>query len=98
MLFLNMVCLTVTLATSLELAQSVSVVLDPFVQGIASEWSIKRLFGKVLLSHCPLATTSRIMVEVTSNGTRLAKGKETRDSRARWPLNKEQEKVHRCKV
>jgi len=60
-------------ATSLELVQSLSVVFDPIVQNIANEWSLKRLFGKLLISRCPLASSSAVMVEVTSNGTRVNK-------------------------
>lgn len=60
-------------ATSIELVQSLSVVVDPVVQNIGSEWSLKRLFGKLLISRCPVATSSKILVETTSNGTRVNK-------------------------
>merc|ERR1719204_1769 len=58
-------------ATSLELVQSLSVVFDPFVQNIANEWSIRSLFGKLLVTGCAVATSSNVMVETTSNGTRV---------------------------
>jgi len=59
--------------TSLELVQSLSVVFDPIVQNLGSDWSLKRLFGKVLISRCPVASSSKVMVELTSNGTRVNK-------------------------
>jgi len=58
-------------STSLELVQSLSVVFDPFVQNIASEWSIRSLFGKLLVTGCAVSTSSNVMVETTSNGTRV---------------------------
>jgi len=59
--------------TSLELTQSLSVVFDPVVQNIGSDWSLKRLFGKLLISRCPVAASSKLMVETSSNGTRVCK-------------------------
>jgi len=60
-------------ATSLELVQSLSVVFDPFVQNIVNEWSIRSLFGKLLVTGCAVSSSSKVMVETTSNGTRVNK-------------------------
>jgi len=60
-------------ATSLELVQSLSVVFDPVIQHISSEWSMRSLFGKLVTTRCALATSSKVMVETTSNATRVNK-------------------------
>ncbi|CAH1780479.1 unnamed protein product, partial [Owenia fusiformis] len=55
--------------TSVELSQTLSTVFEPATQSSngKQDWSIKGLFGKPLGSSCPLATTSKILVDVTSN-------------------------------
>lgn len=53
---------------SVELVQSVSMVLDPLLRGGSKhDWSFKKLFGRSIKSACPLATTSRIYVDISSN-------------------------------
>ncbi|ESO86516.1 hypothetical protein LOTGIDRAFT_128945 [Lottia gigantea] len=49
--------------TSIELSQSLSVVFDP----VTSNWSLKKIFGDFLSSRCPLTTSSKIFVDITSN-------------------------------
>lgn len=54
-------------STSLELSQSVSLVYD-FVEKFGSRiWSLKQLFGQGLMGACPLAASSTIYVDVTTN-------------------------------
>lgn len=55
--------------TSLELTQSVSLVYDYAEHYGTRVWSFKRLFGQGLMGACPLARTSAIYVDVTSNSS-----------------------------
>lgn len=61
--------------SSLELRLSLSVVSEPTVQhgstydGIRADWSFKGLYGANLFSSCPLATLSKVYVDVTSNSS-----------------------------
>ncbi|KAL1124406.1 hypothetical protein AAG570_001035 [Ranatra chinensis] len=56
--------------TGLELKQTVSLVYDLIITGRAeTHWSIQRLFGSGIGSVCPLAVTSLIYIDVTSNQT-----------------------------
>ncbi|GFY59243.1 GPI transamidase component PIG-T [Trichonephila inaurata madagascariensis] len=53
---------------ALELIQSISIVFDPPVQQLKKQdWSFVKLFGSSLLSTCPVATTSQVFVDITSN-------------------------------
>ncbi|KAJ7384981.1 hypothetical protein OS493_018670 [Desmophyllum pertusum] len=53
---------------SVELVQSLSMVLDPLLRGGSKfDWSFKRLFGRPIKSACPLATTSKVYVDISSN-------------------------------
>ncbi|XP_059149717.1 GPI transamidase component PIG-T-like [Physella acuta] len=54
---------------ALELSQSLSVVKDVVsVSPLGSpNWSLKSLFGNHLVSSCPIASKSSIMIEVTNN-------------------------------
>ncbi|GBO25696.1 GPI transamidase component PIG-T, partial [Araneus ventricosus] len=53
---------------AIELIQSVSIVFDPPVsQQKKQDWSFVKLFGSSLLSTCPVATTSEVFVDVSSN-------------------------------
>lgn len=54
---------------SLELVQTVSLVYDYGILG-SKNWSFKRLFGQGILSTCPLADSSFIYVDVTSNSSK----------------------------
>ncbi|XP_054719059.1 GPI transamidase component PIG-T-like [Uloborus diversus] len=52
----------------LELTQSVSVVFDPPVQQNGKQdWSFVKLFGSPLSTICPIATTSKVYVDTSSN-------------------------------
>uniref|UniRef100_A0A0A9XR98 GPI transamidase component PIG-T n=1 Tax=Lygus hesperus TaxID=30085 RepID=A0A0A9XR98_LYGHE len=54
----------------LELVQTVSLVYDLAIVGrFQSHWSIQRLFGQGLGKTCPLAKSSKIIIDVTSNKT-----------------------------
>lgn len=55
--------------TALELTQSVSLVYDYAEQYGARIWSFKRLFGQGLMGACPLARSSTIYVETTTNSS-----------------------------
>ncbi|CAH3030337.1 unnamed protein product [Porites evermanni] len=53
---------------SVELVQSLSMVLDPLLRGGSKfDWSFKKLFGRPIKSACPLAATSRVYVDISSN-------------------------------
>nr|ATU82891.1 secreted Gpi16-like protein [Pristhesancus plagipennis] len=53
-----------------ELVQTVSLVYDLLIIGRdETHWSIQRQFGQGLGHICPLATTSHIIVDITSNQT-----------------------------
>ncbi|CAH1369037.1 hypothetical protein MTP99_010524 [Tenebrio molitor] len=52
--------------TSLELQQSVSLVYDYLIMG-TKNWSFRKLFGQGLMGRCPLADSSTIFVDTTSN-------------------------------
>lgn len=55
--------------TSLELTQTVSLVYD-FVEKFGSRmWSLKQMFGQGLMGACPLAKSSAIYVDVTTNSS-----------------------------
>ncbi|XP_065065283.1 GPI transamidase component PIG-T-like [Rhopilema esculentum] len=47
---------------STELKQTLSSVYDPDIKGLREVWSFGRLFGEILKSSCPLATSSKILV------------------------------------
>lgn len=53
-------------STSLELQQSVSLVYDYLILG-TKNWSFRKLFGQGLMGPCPLADSSYIYVDTTSN-------------------------------
>ncbi|XP_073987932.1 phosphatidylinositol glycan anchor biosynthesis class T [Rhodnius prolixus] len=56
--------------TGVELVQSVSLVYDLVIIGRdETHWSIQRQFGQGLGLTCPLATTSSVIVDITSNAT-----------------------------
>lgn len=54
--------------TSLELLQTVSLVYDYTLLG-TKNWSLRKLFGQGIISACPLAKSSDIYVDVTSNSS-----------------------------
>ncbi|KAK7869914.1 hypothetical protein R5R35_013707 [Gryllus longicercus] len=55
---------------SIELRQTVSLVYDMMILGFQNQdWSLRKLFGLGLSGPCPLATSSFIYVDVTSNET-----------------------------
>ncbi|XP_077982557.1 GPI-anchor transamidase component PIGT-like [Glandiceps talaboti] len=57
-------------APALELSQSLSVVFDPPIREYGKQdWSLRKLFGRGLKGPCPLASSSSIYVDVTSNTT-----------------------------
>uniref|UniRef100_A0A5F9CM24 Phosphatidylinositol glycan anchor biosynthesis class T n=1 Tax=Oryctolagus cuniculus TaxID=9986 RepID=A0A5F9CM24_RABIT len=52
---------------SWELRQTLSVVFDAFVTGQGKkEWSLFRMFSRTLTEPCPLASESRVYVDITS--------------------------------
>ncbi|XP_012262616.2 GPI transamidase component PIG-T [Athalia rosae] len=53
---------------SIELQQTISLVYDTMTSD-SQDWSIRKLFGLGLRSACPLASLSRIYVDVTNNET-----------------------------
>lgn len=54
----------------IELRQTVSLVYDlSIVEPINQDWSIRKLFGVGVGSGCPLASSSRIYVDISSNET-----------------------------
>ncbi|XP_023287700.1 GPI transamidase component PIG-T [Orussus abietinus] len=54
--------------TSLELRQTISLVYDA-MSDTAQDWSVRRLFGMGIKGACPLASSSKVYVDVTTNGT-----------------------------
>lgn len=56
------------LETDLEITQTVALVYD-FKIINTIDWSFRRLFGQGLLGACPLSSSSKIYVDVTSNNT-----------------------------
>lgn len=56
-------------SVSWELRQTLSVVFDAFVTGQGKkDWSLFRMFSRTLTEPCPLASESRVYVDVTSYG------------------------------
>lgn len=55
--------------TSFELRQTVSLVYDYLILG-KQNWSLRMLFGQGLFDYCPLAATSVVYVDVTTNGSK----------------------------
>lgn len=53
-------------SVSLEIQQTVSLVYDYGILGTRN-WSFKKLFGQGIMSGCPLAKSSNIYVDITSN-------------------------------
>lgn len=55
--------------TVLELKQTVSLVYDLIILGQESrDWSFRKLFGVGLAGPCPLAKSSKIYVDCSTNG------------------------------
>ncbi|XP_015516301.2 GPI transamidase component PIG-T [Neodiprion lecontei] len=54
--------------TTIELRQTISLVYDTMTTD-SQDWSVRKLFGIGLRSACPLATLSRVYVDVTDNET-----------------------------
>ncbi|KAI5635742.1 gpi16 subunit, GPI transamidase component domain-containing protein [Phthorimaea operculella] len=54
--------------TQLEIKQTVALVYDYKIIN-SVDWSLRKLFGQGLPGACPLASTSRIYVDLTSNST-----------------------------
>ncbi|KAK3742758.1 hypothetical protein QZH41_018969, partial [Actinostola sp. cb2023] len=54
---------------SLELKQTLSIVFDPLLRSDKQDWSFRKLFSRTIQSQCPLASTSRVFVDITSNKT-----------------------------
>ncbi|XP_002736149.2 GPI-anchor transamidase component PIGT-like [Saccoglossus kowalevskii] len=55
---------------ALELSQSLSVVFDqPIREYGKQDWSLKKLFGRGARGACPMASTSNIYVDISSNKT-----------------------------
>ncbi|KAF4516876.1 hypothetical protein B566_EDAN014357 [Ephemera danica] len=56
--------------SSIELRQTVSLIYDTLTVGSGTrDWSFRKLFGSGLSGPCPLATGSRIFVDITQNNT-----------------------------
>uniref|UniRef100_A0A8C6FQM9 Phosphatidylinositol glycan anchor biosynthesis class T n=2 Tax=Moschus moschiferus TaxID=68415 RepID=A0A8C6FQM9_MOSMO len=56
-------------SVSWELRQTLSVVFDAFVTGQGKkDWSLFRMFSRTLTEPCPLASESRVYVDITSYG------------------------------
>lgn len=55
-------------SVSLELQQSVSLVYDYLILG-SKNWSFRKLFGQGLMGPCPLAESSTIYVDTSSNSS-----------------------------
>lgn len=56
--------------SAVELTQSLTVVFRPLVQsrqGPRQDVSLRALFGKVLSGPCPMASSSRVMVDLSKN-------------------------------
>lgn len=58
--------------TQLEIKQTVSLVYDYKIIN-SNDWSFRKLFGQGLPGACPLASTSTIYVDITSNDTQSFK-------------------------
>ncbi|XP_065331877.1 GPI transamidase component PIG-T [Cloeon dipterum] len=57
-------------STAVELKQTVSLVYDMLQVGSQSrDWSFRKLFGQGLSGPCPLASSSRVYVDTTQNGS-----------------------------
>lgn len=56
------------LETNLEITQTVALVYD-FKIINSMDWSFRKLFGQGLLGACPLSSSSKIYVDITSNQT-----------------------------
>ncbi|XP_043268250.1 GPI transamidase component PIG-T [Venturia canescens] len=54
--------------TSLELRQTISLVYDTMADD-SQDWSIRRLFGMGLQGACPLATMSKVYIDISGNGS-----------------------------
>ncbi|XP_015929814.2 GPI transamidase component PIG-T isoform X2 [Parasteatoda tepidariorum] len=54
---------------AVQLVQSVAVVFDLPVQLKKQDWSLVKLFGSSLSSTCPVASTSEVFVDISSNKT-----------------------------
>ncbi|XP_031563607.1 GPI transamidase component PIG-T-like [Actinia tenebrosa] len=54
---------------TLELKQTISIVFDPLLRSKHYDWSLRKLFGRVIKSQCPLSSSSRVFVDITSNNT-----------------------------
>eukprot|EP00794_Sanderia_malayensis_P019072 gene19072-20987_t len=52
-------------STSLELKQTLSSVYDPIIADLQEVWSLGKLFGEVLKSACPLASTSKVLIDTS---------------------------------
>ncbi|XP_041375880.1 GPI transamidase component PIG-T-like [Gigantopelta aegis] len=59
--------------TAMELSLSLAVVFDTSTSGYGLQpWSIKKLFGNVLTTQCPLSSSSKVFFDITSqNETRF---------------------------
>ena len=58
--------------TAIELRQSVSLIYDTLTVGSGSrDWSFRKLFGTGLSGSCPLASGSRIYVDISQNKVRV---------------------------
>uniref|UniRef100_A0A1B6C6L0 GPI transamidase component PIG-T n=1 Tax=Clastoptera arizonana TaxID=38151 RepID=A0A1B6C6L0_9HEMI len=56
--------------TGIELRQSLSLVYDLVILGGAThDWSLRKLYGMGLGGACPLAESSKIFIDITSNQT-----------------------------
>lgn len=54
--------------TGIELRQTLSLVYDLVILGGAThDWSLRKLFGMGLGGPCPLAQSSTIFIDITSN-------------------------------
>ncbi|KAG8200489.1 hypothetical protein JTE90_000569 [Oedothorax gibbosus] len=64
------VCKDTCSKVAIELVQSVSIVFDPPVTQLGKQdWSFVKLFGSSLTSTCPVATHSKVYVDISSNKT-----------------------------
>lgn len=57
----------------IELKQTVSLVYDLVILGgNINEWSIRKLFGIGLFSHCPIAKTSNLYLDISNNNLQIS--------------------------
>ncbi|EDV26025.1 uncharacterized protein TRIADDRAFT_23458 [Trichoplax adhaerens] len=56
-------------SSGVELKQTLSLVFNPIIHSGSRDWNLENLFSKAIPSVCPLATTSKIFVDISNNKT-----------------------------